>query len=125
PHLAAGAMKRRAKRKAEAREALAQARTIFEQLGARLWCERARLELERTGLQRTAGGELSAAERQVADLAASGATNKEIAAALFMSVKTLEAHLSRVYRKLNVRSRTELASHISQAVLTSRRNRAK
>ena len=72
-----------------------------------------------------AGGELSAAERRVADLAASGATNKEIAAELFMSVKTVEAHLSRVYRKLNVRSRTELASHISQAVVTSRRDRAK
>jgi DNA-binding CsgD family transcriptional regulator len=123
--LAAGAIERRAKRKAEAREALEQARTIFEQLGARLWCERARLELERTGVHRTAGGELSAAERRVADLAASGATNKEIAAELFMSVKTVEAHLSRVYRKLNVRSRTELAPHISQVVLTSSRDRAK
>jgi DNA-binding CsgD family transcriptional regulator len=92
----------------------------FEQLGARLWCERARLELERTGLQRTAGGELSAAERHVADLAASGATNKEIAAALFMSVKTVEAHLSRIYRKLDVRSRTELAPHVSPAERSSR-----
>jgi len=99
---------------------LEQARTIFEQLGARLWCEHARLELERTGVHRTAGGELSAAERQVADLAASGATNKEIAAALFMSVKTVEAHLSRVYRKLDVRSRTELASHVSPTAATSR-----
>ncbi len=118
--LAAGAIERRAKRKAEAREALEQARTIFEQLGARLWCERARLELERTGVHRTAGRELSAAERRVADLAASGATNKEIAAALFMSVKTVEAHLSRIYRKLDVRSRTELASHLSPTAATSR-----
>jgi DNA-binding CsgD family transcriptional regulator len=118
--LAAGAIERRAKRKAEAREALEQARTIFEQLGARLWCERARLELERTGVHRTAEGELSAAEQRVADLAGSGATNKEIAAALFMSVKTVEAHLSRVYRKLDVRSRTELASHVSPTAATSR-----
>jgi DNA-binding CsgD family transcriptional regulator len=118
--LAAGAIERRAKRKAEAREALEQARTIFEQLGARLWCERARLELERTGVHRTASGELSAAERRVADLAASGATNKEIAATLFMSVKTVEAHLSRIYRKLDLRSRTELASHLSSTAPTSR-----
>jgi DNA-binding CsgD family transcriptional regulator len=117
--LAAGAIERRAKRKAEAREDLERASAIFEQLGTRLWSARARLELERTGVYR-AGGELSAAERRVADLAASGATNKEIAAALFMSVKTVEAHLSRVYRKLRVRSRTELASHISPTVLSSR-----
>ena len=118
--LAAGAIERRAKRKAEAREALEQARSIFEQLGARLWCERARLELERTGLHRTAGRELSAAERRVADLAASGATNKEIAAELFMSVKTVEAHLSRIYRKLGIRSRTELASLVSVTAPTNR-----
>jgi DNA-binding CsgD family transcriptional regulator len=118
--LAAGAIERRAKRKAQARETLEQARTIFKQLDARLWCERTRLELERTGVHRTAGRELSAAERRVADLAASGATNKEIAAALFMSVKTVEAHLSRIYRKLDVRSRTELASHVSPTAATSR-----
>jgi DNA-binding CsgD family transcriptional regulator len=122
--LAAGAIERRAKRKAEARAALERAEAIFEQLGARLWVERVRLELARTGVQRTAEGELSAAERQVADLAAGGATNKEIAAALFMSVKTVEAHLTRVYRKLDVRSRTELASHLSPvAALRSRRER--
>lgn len=118
--LAAGAIERRAKRKAQARETLEQARAIFKQLDARLWCERTRLELERTGVHRTAGRELSAAERRVADLAASGATNKEIAAALFMSMKTVEAHLSRIYRKLDVRSRTELASQLSPTAATSR-----
>ena len=122
--LAQGVIERRAKRKAEAREALERARAIFEQLGARLWLDKARLELERTGVRRTSGVELSPTERQVAELAASGATNKEIAAALFMGVKTVEAHLSRVYRKLNIRSRTELASHISPAVLTRRRDGA-
>jgi DNA-binding CsgD family transcriptional regulator len=108
--LAAGSIERRAKRKAAAREALQESQAIFERLGARLWRDRARLELDRTALRRTEGGELSAAERRVAGLAAGGATNKEIAAELFMSVKTVEAHLSRVYRKLGIRSRTELAA---------------
>jgi DNA-binding CsgD family transcriptional regulator len=111
--LVAGVIERRARKKAEAREALEQARTIFEQLGARAWCERASRELDRAGIRRIVSGELTAAERRVAELAASGATNKEIAAELFMSVKTVEAHLSRVYRKLRVRSRTELSSRIS------------
>jgi DNA-binding NarL/FixJ family response regulator len=108
--LAQGVIERRAKRKAEAREPLERARVIFERLGARLWVDKARLELERTGVRRTSGDELSPTERQVAELAAGGATNKEIAGALFMSVKTVEANLSRVYRKLEVRSRTELAA---------------
>jgi DNA-binding CsgD family transcriptional regulator len=123
--LAAGAIERRAKRKSAAREALEQARTMFERLGAQLWLERARLELERAGIRRTPGGELSPAERQVADLAAAGATNKEIAVALFMSVKTVEAHLTRVYGKLDVRSRTELASRLSPVAVTSRRDGAR
>lgn len=121
--LASGAIERRAKRKAEARSALEQAETVFEQLGARIWLERARRELERTGVRRTAAAEeLSAAERQVADLAAAGATNKEIAATLYMSVKTVEAHLTRVYRKLDVRSRAELASRLVPVAASSRRD---
>jgi DNA-binding CsgD family transcriptional regulator len=108
--MAAGSIERRAKRKAAAREALEESQALLERLGARLWRDRVRIELERTGLRRTEGAELSAAERRVAALAAGGATNKEIAAELFMSVKTVEAHLSRVYRKLGVRSRTELAA---------------
>jgi DNA-binding CsgD family transcriptional regulator len=65
----------------------------------------------RTRVRRTTGGELCAAERQVAVLAAGGATNGEIAAALFLSVRTVEAHVTRVYRKLDVPSTVELASH--------------
>ncbi len=117
--LSAGAIERRAKRKADAREALEGAVTIFEQLGARLWCERARIELQRAGVRRVDSGELTAAERRVAELAASGATNKEIAAELFMSVKTVEAHLSRVYRNLRIRSRTELAARVGPTAQTS------
>jgi DNA-binding CsgD family transcriptional regulator len=121
--LSAGAIERRAKRKAEARSALEQAEAAFERLGARLWLERARRELERTGVRRAAAAEeLSAAERQVADLAAAGATNKEIAAALYMSVKTVEAHLTRVYRKLDVRSRAELGSRLVSVTASSRRD---
>jgi DNA-binding CsgD family transcriptional regulator len=110
--LAEGAIERRAKRKAEARESLERAQAIFERLGARLWLEKARHEHERTGIRRTSDDELSPTERQVAELAAGGATNKEIAGALFLSVKTVEANLSRIYRKLDVRSRTELASRL-------------
>jgi DNA-binding NarL/FixJ family response regulator len=91
------------------------ARAIFEQLGARLWLAKARHELDRTGLRGASGDELSPTEQQVAELAAGGSTNKEIAGALFMSVKTVEANLSRVYRKLEVRSRTELASRLGKA----------
>jgi DNA-binding NarL/FixJ family response regulator len=110
--LAQGAIERRAKRKAHARTALERSEAIFERLGARLWLEKAHHELARTGVRRTSDDELSPTERQVAELAAGGATNKEIAGALFLSVKTVEANLSRVYRKLDVRSRTELASRL-------------
>jgi DNA-binding CsgD family transcriptional regulator len=113
--LAQGVIERRAKRRGEAREALEHARTIFDRLGARLWLEKARHELERTGLRRTPDDELTPTEQQVAELAAGGATNKEIAGALFMSVKTVESNLSRVYRKLEIRSRTELASRLTKS----------
>jgi DNA-binding CsgD family transcriptional regulator len=70
--------------------------------------ERARAELGRIG-GRVRTGELSPAERRVAALVAEGRTNREVAAALFLSERTVESHLTRVYSKLHVRSRTELA----------------
>ena len=77
-----------------------------------MWEERAREELGRLGLRSTrtaAGGtELTEAERRVADLVAAGLSNAEVAARLFMARRTVEAHLSRIYRKLGVRSRTQL-----------------
>ncbi len=111
-YLVQGAIERRAKQKAEAREALGRAEAIFAQLGARLWLERARRELTRTGLTRSFEQELTPTELRVAELAAVGSRNKEIAGALFVSVKSVEASLSRVYAKLGIRSRVELASRL-------------
>ena len=81
--------------------------------GARLWAEKARAELGRISGRRTSSDELTETEQRVAELAARGDTNKEIAARLYMGVSTVEAHLSRVYRKLGVRSRTELAGRVA------------
>jgi DNA-binding CsgD family transcriptional regulator len=113
-YLAQGSIERRAKRKAEARAALRRAEALFAELGARLWLERTRRDLARTGLTRSLGRELTPTELRVAELAATGAQNKEIAGALFMSVKTVEANLSRVYAKLGVRSRVELPARLSK-----------
>jgi DNA-binding CsgD family transcriptional regulator len=103
-----GQLERRGRRKASARVALERAEAICTHTGAERWAERARSELARLdGTPRR--DELSPTERRVAELAAAGLTNREIAAAAFMSEKTVEANLSRAYRKLGVRSRTELA----------------
>ena len=83
----------------------------FDALGSPGWAELARAELARVGGRkpRTDANELTQTERQVAELAAAGQTNKEIAHALFVTTHTVEAHLSKAYAKLGVRSRTELA----------------
>ena len=107
--LCLGTVRRQAQQKKAAREALEQALAIFEELGARLWAEKARAQLGRISGRRAPSDELTETERQVAELAAQGRTNKEIASELFMGVSTVEAHLSHVYRKLGLRSRTELA----------------
>jgi len=108
---------RRAKRRAEARGQLHRALQTFEELGADPWAERARNELRASGetlrRDRVASDELTLQELQVALRVAEGATNREAAAALFLSPKTVEAHLSRIYGKLGVRSRTELAHHLA------------
>jgi ATP/maltotriose-dependent transcriptional regulator MalT len=101
--LCLGGVLRRAQRRRTSREALEGALQVFEELGARLWGERARAELARISGRAPASGGLTETERRVAELAALGRTNREIAAALFMGVSTVEAHLSRVYRKLGVR----------------------
>ena len=107
--LTAGEVRRRARQKARAREALEEAVTIFTRLGARLWAGRARAELARVAARRPAGAPLTATEHRVVELVAAGRSNREIADALFMSVHTVEAHLTRLFRELDVHSRTELA----------------
>jgi len=105
--LALGVARRRALERAAARQALAEAATAFDQLGTPLWATRAREELARVG-GRAPGDTLTTSERRIAELAAEGSSNKEIAATLFVSVKTVEAALTRVYRKLGVHSRAAL-----------------
>jgi DNA-binding CsgD family transcriptional regulator len=101
-------MLRRSKQKRRARESLEQALAIFEEIGAPLWTERVRGELERV-LGRSAPVDLSATELRIAQLAAAGHTNQEIAAEVFVTQKTVEANLARAYRKLGIRSRAQLA----------------
>ncbi|MCU0260250.1 MAG: helix-turn-helix transcriptional regulator, partial [Ilumatobacteraceae bacterium] len=107
--LVAGVLERRMRRKRAARELLAGAADTFERIGAPTWAGRARAELGRVGVRVRAPDQLSESERRVAELAAAGRTNREIADALFLSVRTVESHLGVTYRKLGVRSRTELA----------------
>jgi DNA-binding NarL/FixJ family response regulator len=100
---------RRARRRRAAREALEQACEELERLGATRWLDRARAELARLGGRPPSDGELTASESRVAALVAQGRTNREVAAELVVSEKTVESHLSHVYRKLGLRSRAELA----------------
>jgi DNA-binding CsgD family transcriptional regulator len=108
--LTKGRLHRRAKQRRAAADAFAQAAAIFERLGAAAWAERTRNELDVVGPRRRAPDELTATELRVAELAAGGITNREIARAVFMSEKTVEAHITRVYRKLGIHSRAELGA---------------
>jgi DNA-binding CsgD family transcriptional regulator len=111
--LALGTVQRRSQQKRAARETLEQALGIFDQLGARLWAERARGELRRIGGRAASGGRLSETEARIVALVCAGRTNQQIARALSLSAKTVAWNLSKVYRKLGVRSRTELAARAS------------
>jgi DNA-binding CsgD family transcriptional regulator len=106
--LALGVTRRRARQKKQARDAIELARAGFEALGAESWAARAREELGTIG-GRTRSEGLTPAERRVADLVAAGRTNAEVAATLFLAERTVASHLTHVYAKLGVRSRTELA----------------
>jgi DNA-binding CsgD family transcriptional regulator len=106
--LVLGAVRRRRRRRAAARADFERAEAIFAALGAVAWAERARRERERLDPAPAADEPLTPAEERSALLAASGLTNREIAAELFVSVKTVEVTLTRVYRKLGIRSRAQL-----------------
>jgi DNA-binding CsgD family transcriptional regulator len=117
--LCLGERLRRARRRADARVPLRAALEAFEALGAVDWAHAARDELGATGetaapRSEPASDALTPQELQVALIVASGATNREAGSRLFLSAKTIEAHLSRIYRKLGVRSRTELAARVAQ-----------
>jgi DNA-binding CsgD family transcriptional regulator len=107
--LALGVVRRRQRQKRAARDAIEAALAGFEALGAAGWADKARTELGRISGRRRDEG-LTPAERRVAALVAEGRTNREVAAALFLGERTVETHLTQVYSKLGVRSRTELAS---------------
>jgi DNA-binding CsgD family transcriptional regulator len=115
--LVAGEIYRRARAKRKAGDALSRAIEIFDELGSPPWAQHARGELGRVGLRvgrsRPVGIGLTAAERDVVELVVSGLTNREVAEQLFMAQRTVESHLTRAYRKLGVRSRTQLANSYS------------
>jgi DNA-binding CsgD family transcriptional regulator len=109
--LALGVVRRRGRQKRSAADAMQAALTGFEKLGAATWVERARGELGCMGGRRREEG-LTSAELRVAALVAEGRTNREVAAALFLGERTVASHLTHIYAKLGVRSRTELARRL-------------
>jgi DNA-binding NarL/FixJ family response regulator len=109
-----GKIERNARNWGAARSALLAALEHFDQLGAARWSEKTAAELARLPGRRPADpNTLTTREREIAELVAAGLANKEIAARLFISLRTVEANLSRTYAKLGVRSRSELAARIS------------
>jgi DNA-binding NarL/FixJ family response regulator len=107
--LALGTQQRRMRQRRAARTTLESALAIFEELGAMLMAEKTRAELARIGGRAPSTHDLTPTERRIASLVAEGKKNKEVAAALVVSVHTVEAALTQIYRKLEIRSRTELA----------------
>jgi DNA-binding CsgD family transcriptional regulator len=112
--LALGAQQRRAKQKRVARESLERSLEVFDSIGARLYAEQARSELGRISGRARGTTDLTETERRVAELVAEGHTNQEVADRLYMSVRTVEANLTRIYRKLGVRGRTGLSAGARQ-----------
>jgi DNA-binding CsgD family transcriptional regulator len=110
--LVLGQIERRLKHKSAARDALNQALGIFDALAAPLWAQRVQAELDRIGGRPAAAAGLTATERSISELAASGLSNAEIARELFISQRTVESHLTHVYAKFGVRSRAQLLARL-------------
>ena len=108
--LALGSAQRRAGQRRDARQTLEHALSVHTELGAGPWVAATRAELERIGGRAASGDELTPTERRVASLVADGRTNREVAGELVVSVRAVEANLTRIYAKLGLRSRAELAS---------------
>lgn len=108
--LALGTVRRRARKKRDARDALDEAVGVFEHLGARIWAERASGEAARIGGRAAPRDGLSGTEDAIATLVAAGSSNREVAEALHLSRHTVEWNLARIYRKLGIHSRTQLAA---------------
>ncbi len=106
-----GMAQRRLRRRGDARRSLLESAALFEAIDAKPWHRRAMAELRRTG--GGTGGQLTATEARIAELVVSGHTNREVAAVTSLAVKTVEANLSRIYRKLGVRSRSELTRRLT------------
>ena len=113
--LALGIVERRLKQKRGARDTLVRAQAIFDGLGARAWSDYARTEQGRIGGRAASPLELTSTESRVAQLVAEGLTNREVAASMFLSEKTIETNLTRIYEKLAVDSRRELARKLRGA----------
>jgi DNA-binding CsgD family transcriptional regulator len=107
-----GQLQRRRRRKESASANLQEAFEVFDRLNIPLWADLARAELVRANVGPRRSGQLTASEQRVAGLAASGMKNRDVAAALFISPKTVEANLARIYRKLGIKSRAELGRHM-------------
>lgn len=114
-----GELLRRSRQKGAA-QTLAEAAAEFEAMGSALWAERARDELSRTAVGRSDGVDLTPGERRVAERAAGGLSNREIAVELHVSVKTVESNLSNAYRKLGIRSRSQLSPRLSELATANR-----
>jgi DNA-binding CsgD family transcriptional regulator len=111
--LVLGRLQRRQGRRRAARASLEEALRAFDEIGTSLWAVKARRELDRLGMRPVPAMELTPSEQRVAELAASGLTNREVAAALLVSPKTVEANLARIYNKLGIRSRAELGRRMA------------
>jgi DNA-binding CsgD family transcriptional regulator len=113
--LVLGRIRRRLRKRRAAKQALDEALRIFESTESARWADQARDEVARLGLRPGSQDDLTPSEERVAGLAAEGMTNREVAAALGVTPKTVEAHLARAYRKLEISSRAELGARMATA----------